>query len=56
MKKFISFTVAAAILTGFVGCSDETYDINMGLQHQSAAVTLHAVRYDSHRGLDSTQI
>lgn len=56
MKKICCLLSVSALLFGLSSCDDEAYDVRLGAQRDTAPVTLHAVRYDSHRGVDSAVV
>ena len=56
MKKICCLLSVSSLLFGLSSCDDEAYDVRLGAQRDTAPVTLHAVRYDSHRGVDSAVV
>ena len=56
MKKIHFFVGAAVLATALISCNDQEYDIYLGSEREIAPVTVHAVQYDLHQGVDSTLV
>lgn len=55
-RILLSIAAVAALSATLTSCKNDTYDINLAPSYATAPVTVHAIHYDTNRGLDSVTV